>query len=47
MRIFRRHSAHTYEGYHFPWFLTLFWITFFSAAVIYLVRFLLLSGAKP
>ena len=43
MKLFRRHPAHSYSGYKFPWFMTLIWITFFTAAVIYLVRFLLLQ----
>jgi len=43
MKVFRRHQFHRYEGYKFPWFMTLIWITFFTCGVIYLVRFLLLS----
>ncbi len=45
MRLFRRQPFHTYEGYRFPWFIMLMWITYFSAAVWYLVKFLLLSPA--
>ena len=45
MRFFRRHQWHTYEGYHFPWFLTLLWLGFFTCGVWYLVRFLLLTDS--
>ena len=38
---FRRHKYLTYQGYAFPWYVTLLWITFFVAGVAYLIRFIL------
>lgn len=43
MKMFRRHARHSYRGYQFPWFLTILWLSFFMAAVLYLVRFVLLT----
>ncbi len=44
MKIFQIHKFHSYQGYKFPWFMTLLWITFFTCGVIYLVKFILLKG---
>jgi hypothetical protein len=38
---FRRHKYLDYQGYSFPWYVTLIWITFFVAGVAYLVRYIL------
>lgn len=43
MKLFRLHKFHDYEGYKFPWYVTLIWITFFASGVIYIVKFLLLN----
>lgn len=42
-RMYKRHSSLSYQGYSFPWFVTLIWIGFFIGGIAYLVRFLLLS----
>lgn len=42
-KLFKRHPKHGYEGYQFPWYITLMWIAFFSCAVIYVVRFIVLK----
>jgi hypothetical protein len=39
----KRHRYLSYQGYSFPWYITLIWITFFVAGIWYLVRHLLLS----
>lgn len=44
MKTFRRHAAHSYQGHRFPWYLTVAWVILFAFFVIYVVRFLLLSG---
>lgn len=41
--MYKRHSSLSYQGYSFPWFVTLIWIGFFIGGIAYLVRFLLLS----
>lgn len=41
--MYKRHKALGYQGYSFPCFVTLIWITFFVCGIGYLVRFLLLS----
>jgi hypothetical protein len=41
MKSFRRHKYLSYQGYSFPWYVTLIWITFFVAGVAYLIRHLL------
>jgi hypothetical protein len=41
--MFRRHKYLSYQGYAFPWYATLLWITFFIAGIAYLVRYLLLE----
>ena len=38
---FRRHKFLSYQGYSFPWYATLIWITFFVCGVIYFVRYVL------
>jgi len=40
---FRRHKFLSYQGYAFPWYVTLFWITFFVGGLIYFVYNVLLS----
>ncbi len=42
MKTFRRHPSHTYQGYRFPWYIALLWISFFTFMVWYLIHFLLL-----
>ncbi len=39
---FRRHKFLDYQGYAFPWYATLIWITFFVCGMIYFVRNVLL-----
>ena len=39
---FRRHKYLDYQGYSFPWYVTLIWITFFILGIVYLIRNLLL-----
>lgn len=40
---FRRHKFLDYQGYAFPWYATLIWISFFVGGLIYFVRFVLLQ----
>jgi hypothetical protein len=40
---FQRHRFLSYQGYAFPWYVTLIWIGFFIGGVLYLVRNLLLG----
>ena len=40
---FRRHKFLSYEGYAFPWYVTVIWITFFVCGLIYFVRNVLLE----
>jgi len=40
---FHRHKFLTYQGYSFPWFITLIWITYFTVGLWYLIRNVLLS----
>ena len=42
-RQFRRHKYLDYQGYAFPWYATLIWISFFVGGLIYLVRHILLQ----
>lgn len=42
-RGFRRHKFLSYQGYAFPWYATLIWISFFVGGLIYLVRNILLK----
>ena len=42
-KTFRRHKFLSYQGYSFPWYATLIWISFFIGAIIYLVRFVVLE----
>ena len=41
MKHFKRHKFLSYQGYSFPWYVTVIWITFFIASVVYLVKNLL------
>lgn len=41
--MFKRHKFLSYQGYKFPWYITLIWITFFLGSVAYLIRHLLLT----
>lgn len=41
--MYKRHRSLSYQGYSFPWYVTLIWISFFVGGMAYLVRFLLLS----
>lgn len=43
-RPFKRHRFLSYQGYAFPWYATVLWISFFMGGVIYLVRHILLNG---
>ncbi len=40
---FRRHRFLAYQGYAFPWYATLLWISFFVGGLLYLVKHLLLE----
>jgi hypothetical protein len=40
---FRRHKYLDYQGYAFPWYATLIWISFFAGGLIYLVWHILLA----
>ena len=40
---FRRHKYLSYQGYAFPWYATLIWISFFVGGLIYFVRYVLLE----
>ena len=40
---FRRHKYLSYQGYAFPWYATVMWITFFVCGMIYFVRYVLLN----
>jgi hypothetical protein len=39
---FRRHKFLAYQGYSFPWYVTLVWISFFIGGMIYFLRNVLL-----
>ncbi len=41
-RPFKRHKYLSYQGYAFPWYATVLWISFFAGGVFYLVRNILL-----
>ena len=41
MKPFKLHKFLSYQGYAFPWYVTVIWITFFTLSVIYLVKHLL------
>jgi len=41
MKTFKRHKYLSYQGYSFPWYVTVIWITFFAGSVVYLIRYLL------
>jgi len=40
---FHLHKFHSYQGYAFPWYATLIWITFFICGTWYLIRNILLA----
>ena len=40
---FRRHRYLSYQGYAFPWYATLIWISFFIGGLLYLVKNVLLQ----
>ncbi len=40
---FQRHKYLSYTGYAFPWYVTLFWISFVIGGTIYLVKNILFS----
>ena len=40
---FKRHKYLDYQGYAFPWYATVMWITFFICGMIYFVRYVLLE----
>ena len=40
---FRRHKYLSYQGYAFPWYATLIWISFFVCGMMYFVRWVLLE----
>ena len=40
---FKRHKFLNYQGYAFPWYATLIWITFFILGVGYLIKNILFS----
>ena len=40
---FRRHKYLNYQGYAFPWYATLIWISFFVGGLIYFVKNVLLQ----
>ncbi len=37
-RPWRRHKFLNYQGYSFPWYITLIWITFVTLGLWYLVK---------
>ncbi len=41
--MFKRHKFLSYQGYAFPWYVTLIWITFFVLGLAYLVKYVLLT----
>lgn len=41
--MYKRHKFLTYQGYAFPWYVTLMWIGFFIGGLIYLMRYILLQ----
>lgn len=41
--MFQRHKYLSYQGFAFPWYVTLIWITFFVCGLAYLIRFILLT----
>jgi hypothetical protein len=43
MTDFKRHKYLSYQGYAFPWYATVLWISFFVGAIAYLVRYVLLA----
>jgi len=40
---FQRHKFLNYQGYAFPWYATLIWITFFVLGVGYLIKNILFT----
>ncbi len=41
---FKRHKHLSYNGYHFPWFITLFWIMYVVGGAWYLIKHLLVEA---
>ena len=41
--MFRRHRFLSYQGYAFPWYVTLIWIGFVVLGTGYLIRFVVLA----
>lgn len=41
--MYQRHRFLTYQGYRFPWYVALMWITFLVCGVGYLIRFIVFS----
>lgn len=41
--MYKRHKFLTYQGYAFPWYVTLLWICFFIGGLTYLMRYILLQ----
>ncbi len=44
---FIKHRFLSYQGYAFPWYVTLIWITFFVLGLWYLIDNILLNDAGP
>ena len=44
---FIKHRFLSYQGYAFPWYVTLIWITFFVLGLWYLIDNILLHDAGP
>jgi hypothetical protein len=43
MSEFKRHKYLSYQGYAFPWYATVLWMSFFIGAIAYLIRYVLLA----
>lgn len=41
--MFKRHKFLSYQGYAFPWYVALIWITFMVLGLAYLIKHLLLE----
>ncbi len=39
--MFHRHKSLSYQGYSFPWYVSMIWICFLVAGVAYLVKHIL------
>ncbi len=40
---YRRHRFLDYQGYSFPWYVTVMWISFLVIGMLYLARFILFT----